>query len=269
MMKGILTQAICIGLLLAGSAVAGTFIEGVRVNGGENNLTRLVLGRAESPQQDGLLRLQVTMSGARQLKGYGFVLQFDPERYEFVEAEPVQNGPMEAATTQPTLFLASDKIPGQLAIGAMKVDGSAASGEGTLVEFTFRASAQPLPGDFRIADGVLVDLSGGIDGVSEVEIHDLRNLPTEYGLFQNAPNPFNPSTSISYQLPKTGRVSLAVYNVLGQEVRALLDADLEAGRYDVVWDGRDNWGRSLASGIYLYRIQAGRFSEVRRMTLLK
>ena len=269
MKKRILLTAIGIGLLLTGSAVAGTFTEGIVVNGGENRLARLTLVRAGAAHVEGVLKLQVTVDDARQLKGYGFVLHYDPDRYEFVEATQANDSPLSAGGAHPALFIASDRNPGQVAIGTMKVDGGAGSGDGTLVEFTFRSTDQPLPGDFRVTDGVLVDLDGGIDTVTDVVIRDLRNLPTDYALSQNAPNPFNPSTSISYQLPVAGRVKLAVYNVLGQEIQTLLDADVEAGRYDVMWDGRDNGGRSLASGIYLYRIQAGNFSDIRRMMLLK
>ena len=83
------------------------------------------------------------------------------------------------------------------------------------------------------------------------------------------PNPFNPSTVIGYQLPEAGLVRLAVYNLLGQEVRVLVNERMEAGWFTSTWDGTDNLGRSVASGIYLYRIQAGDFLTSRRMMLLK
>ena len=82
-------------------------------------------------------------------------------------------------------------------------------------------------------------------------------------------NPFNPATVIGYQLPEAGRVRLAIYNLLGQEVRVLVDERMEAGSFGATWDGTDALGRRVASGVYLYRIQVGDFSAFRRMLLLK
>jgi len=87
-------------------------------------------------------------------------------------------------------------------------------------------------------------------------------LPQGFVLEQNYPNPFNPKTAISYQLSPTGqaaasRVELAVYNLLGQKVRTLVQARQPAGRYEVTWDGRDDTGREVGSGVYIYRLRAG------------
>jgi hypothetical protein len=90
-----------------------------------------------------------------------------------------------------------------------------------------------------------------------------------YFLQQNAPNPFNPETQISYAISMAGRVRLIVYNMLGQAVRTLVDEGQAAGRHVARWDGRDDTGRTLASGVYIYRIEADNFKAVRRMMLLK
>ena len=94
-------------------------------------------------------------------------------------------------------------------------------------------------------------------------------LPSEYVLFQNYPNPFNPQTSISYQLPRAGHVSLVVFNVLGQEVRQLVDEAQLHGEYVVIWDAVDETGCPVASGVYFYQFLAGEFRQVRKMLLLK
>ena len=93
--------------------------------------------------------------------------------------------------------------------------------------------------------------------------------PTSYQLSQNYPNPFNPETTIRYQLPERSPVSLVVYNLLGQRVRTLVEETKEAGFHQVRWDGRDEWGRTVASGIYFYHMRAGPYSEGKKMTLLK
>ncbi len=91
----------------------------------------------------------------------------------------------------------------------------------------------------------------------------------EFGMDQNFPNPFNPSTTIRYALPQATDVQLTVYNVLGQEVRVLVSQYLPAGAHAIQWDGRDAIGRAVSSGIYMYRLVAGEKVAVRRMIFLK
>jgi hypothetical protein len=261
---------LCLGFALVGSAIAGPLTQGLEISGGENALAGLVLKRAQNiVAEDGVLKLQVAMNRAEKLKGYGFVLQYDQSKYEFVEAREVDQNLLDTGSGQPTLFLASNKTPGQVAVGSMKVDGQSASGDGDLVEFTFRTTQTPLPSDFQILDGVMVDLSGGIDAIANIEIGNLKSMPTDYALGQNAPNPFNPSTTIKYQLPTAGEVKMVIHNLLGQEIRTLVSGPMDAGFHSIVWDGKDEFGRQVASGIYIYRLSATDFNQVRRMMLLK
>jgi flagellar hook assembly protein FlgD len=97
----------------------------------------------------------------------------------------------------------------------------------------------------------------------------LATLPTKYALEQNYPNPFNPTTTIRYAIPDDGLVTLKVYNIAGQEVATLVNEVKKAGKYEVTFDSKNTVGASLASGVYLYRVQAGSFSEVKKMVLLK
>ena len=93
--------------------------------------------------------------------------------------------------------------------------------------------------------------------------------PDAFTLDQNYPNPFNPTTLISYTLPEAGHVTLKVYDLLGREVRTLVDGFQAEGVRTVAWDATGNAGERLPSGTYLYRIDAGRFSATRQMTLIK
>ncbi len=86
----------------------------------------------------------------------------------------------------------------------------------------------------------------------------------KYELLQNYPNPFNPSTYIAFVLPKEGNVSLTVYDILGNEVKTLVDGNQRAGTYNIFFDGTD-----LASGVYLYKLRAGDFVETKKMLLVK
>ncbi len=113
--------------------------------------------------------------------------------------------------------------------------------------------------------GDVVDLGTIITSVAG----ELRNLPTEYQLSHNYPNPFNPETTIKYQLPKPGFVTLKIYNMLGQAVRTLVAEEKKAGYYQIIWDGRDSQGQVVANGIYLYQLKAGNFEKTRKMIMLK
>lgn len=94
-------------------------------------------------------------------------------------------------------------------------------------------------------------------------------IPTSFGLAQNFPNPFNPGTLIQYQLPEDRQVRLTIYNLLGQAVRTLVDEHLKAGYKSVYWDGRDNIGREVAAGVYIYEIIAGDFISTKKMLMLR
>jgi len=94
-------------------------------------------------------------------------------------------------------------------------------------------------------------------------------LPEGYSLAQNYPNPFNPSTSIAFYMPVTGHVKVEIYNVLGRSIAVIFDGQAQAGENKVVWDGRDTNGDATASGVYFYRLTADKYTETRKMMLLK
>lgn len=98
---------------------------------------------------------------------------------------------------------------------------------------------------------------------------DRTVLPRSFALGQNYPNPFNPSTSFVIALPTASHVTLDVFNLLGQRVSRLYDAPAPAGYLDIRWDGRNDQGRPVGSGVYFYRMVAGEFQQVRKMVLLK
>jgi len=94
-------------------------------------------------------------------------------------------------------------------------------------------------------------------------------VPKSYSLGQNFPNPFNPSTTLLYSLKQAGHVQLSIYNILGQNVRTLVDEYQDANTYTKVWDGCDDSGQPVASGIYMYRIKSGDFTDIKKMVLMK
>lgn len=102
-----------------------------------------------------------------------------------------------------------------------------------------------------------------------VSINSNDEIPRSFNLFQNFPNPFNPDTQIEYHLPRISDVNITVYNLLGQVVKDLVDCVQKPGKYQVLWDGLNKDGLPVASGIYLYRMQAGLYVAYKKMFLLK
>lgn len=100
---------------------------------------------------------------------------------------------------------------------------------------------------------------------------DTKNtlLPTTTELIGNYPNPFNPSTTIAFQLHKPAKVEIEVYNILGQKVATVIDKFYNAGIYKIKWDATNDYGGRLTSGIYLYRLKAGKVTQVKKLLLLR
>jgi len=107
------------------------------------------------------------------------------------------------------------------------------------------------------------------DGDIKLPVESNREVITEYRLFQNNPNPFNPQTDIRFQMPIQAQVTIKIYNMLGKEIRTLIDGKREPGFYTVSWNGDNNIGKKVASGVYLYMIKANHFVQVRKMLLMK
>ncbi len=97
----------------------------------------------------------------------------------------------------------------------------------------------------------------------------VKEIPGGFSLAQNFPNPFNPETTIRFNIPKTSQVIVIIFNNLGQEIRRLVDKQYEAGQHKIVWDGRDNSGKAMASNMYIYQIQAGEFVDMKKMMLIR
>ncbi len=91
----------------------------------------------------------------------------------------------------------------------------------------------------------------------------------DYKLNQNYPNPFNPETTISFNVPQTTKLNLNIYNINGQMVRTLANGTYDAGEYNIVWDGNDNNGNSVSTGMYFYKLESEEFNEMKQMLLMK
>ncbi len=112
-------------------------------------------------------------------------------------------------------------------------------------------------------------LVGEIDEPVLVNVEEKKMLPTEFQLYQNYPNPFNPTTTLCFSIPNSTQTSLVIYNLLGQRVRTLVNHSMAAGQHQIFWDGTNDAGRQVSSGVYFYRIVAGEFIATKKCVLLR
>lgn len=113
------------------------------------------------------------------------------------------------------------------------------------------------------ADALILE-QAGLVGIFEPDF-----IPLEFSLSQNYPNPFNPVTQIRYTLPQLANVSLKIYDILGREVKTLVNREQTPGAYRIEWNGTNNYGAQVSSGMYIYRVVAGKFVQTKKMMFLK
>ncbi len=137
----------------------------------------------------------------------------------------------------------------------------------------YRYIFMDIPLSFINRDSAIVALRTAVDdllyGATAIDDDNENLLPAQYTLYQNYPNPFNPVTRIDYNLPVASNVTLKVYNILGQEVKLLVNSREKPGHKTVYWDGKNNTDSPVATGLYFYRLTAGDFTETKKMLLLK
>ncbi|MFC1481149.1 carboxypeptidase regulatory-like domain-containing protein [Candidatus Neomarinimicrobiota bacterium] len=202
-----------------------------------------------------------SMKQLSSLRGYAVSLAINPSDWELVgyddgldEYYAVQN--MHKTSGSDELF-----------ISATKGYNPIYDGEVQLLTVTVRSLVAD-PAAISIASAEAIGSSGKL---TEAVIESASSaVPTEFSLEQNFPNPFNPSTTINFNLPVSGNAKLVVYNLLGQEVRTLSTGLMDAGTYKAVWNSRDNLGRKVGSGMYFYRLVLdNKVVATKKMLLMK
>jgi len=215
---------------------------------------RIALG---SPEIEGsVVSLPVVMDETEGLFSGQLKIGFDSAQYRLVGV----------SGTEYTAdhLVASNAIGDELLIGFAGAQASGA-GEGAILQVRFEAlngGSAPFSLDKVALNGGRIQANPVAQVVSPV-------LPQAFALLQNWPNPFNPETTLRYTLPEASQVRLEVYDMIGQKVQTLVSERQEAGAYQVQWSGRDDSGRAAASGLYFYHIEAGSFSQTRKMSLVR
>jgi hypothetical protein len=132
-----------------------------------------------------------------------------------------------------------------------------------------RDAEPPLPGDGIVANRMLQHVMMWMDNPYNTDITGTETPKHTYSLSQNYPNPFNPTTELLFSMRTKGHVSLKIYNVAGQLVKTLVNEVRDAGPHREVWDGTNNLGTNVASGVYFYKMQTNDFSQTKKMVLLR
>lgn len=175
-----------------------------------------------------------------------------------------------------------NKNSGKISIGVTRKAGQKGldgSGVVTRIKMTLlnRTLFKEQEADISLQNVVAFDQSGKVIPF-EVSNYSIKisnkspssnNAPNKFLLYDNTPNPFNPTTKISYDLPKRADVILEIFDILGRHIRTLVNKNQQAGHYSAVWDGRDEQGRYVSSGFYIYQIRAGEFTQSRKMAFVK
>tara|TARA_B110000438_G_C15758782_1_gene626336 strand:+ start:624 stop:1367 length:744 start_codon:yes stop_codon:yes gene_type:complete len=213
------------------------------------------------------LSLSKSVTADQEVKGLQFDLHYNSDEIKFEDASSLLNGftfefqATEAGTVKGLIFSMSgqslnpEDLSNVLEFNFSPVNGFAGESDIQLVNMIIAGKhGENITGDFSIP-------------VSSVSFENTLPLKTE--LSKNYPNPFNPTTTIPYELKEDGLISMVVYDLNGAEVKTLVSENVSAGSYQAVWNGLNNTGQNVASGRYIVKMSAPGFSDTITMTLLK
>jgi len=209
---------------------------------------------AEVDESTSSYLISVNVGQSDQLKGFEFALSYNNEALEFVNDSINGLVGLNMFDEKDGIIRVSDMFINEEFNGVVTL---AFNSKGVNSDLTFEVM------NAMVDDLDVVAVSTNLSELS------LKALPTVYSLNQNFPNPFNPTTTIEYSIPESGNVDLVIYNMAGQKVRTLINNTQNAAFYKVVWDGRNDSGEAVASGLYFYKLVSGNFSKIEKMTLIK
>ncbi len=222
--------------------------------------------------------VNIKIDNANHLKGYSIRLQYDPKMFQLVGADGKSaregNFLRSNAEGRSTLFISKNQdTEGSILLSSCIInDTQGVSGGGVIATTRFRLVGNE-PGFVSIYQPSVVDAHDRINELLDASFI-IRAIPKQTSLLPNYPNPFNPETWIPYQLSEDADVSIEIYNINGQLIRLLKLGHKQAGFYvnkesSAYWDGRNESGESVSSGIYFYTIRTGNFVSTRKMTILR
>ena len=229
-----------------------------------------------------IFSIEILANDVTNLFGLSFEFVYSP--ISFIEPLSVEPGSGNLLGDDLVFVRNIDLDAGKVSIGLTRKAGQGGlNGSGLISTITVKMSDTAITGQattwLSIENVQAVDPDGNaiqfdlnnvtlVPLVTEVE-PSVITTPDNFALHQNYPNPFNPSTTIAYQLPKTNRVTLKIYNLAGQEIRTLFDQIKPPENFSVQWDGKDSKGEQVASGVYIYQLKAEGFIAQKKLLLLR
>ncbi|MFC1555805.1 FlgD immunoglobulin-like domain containing protein [candidate division KSB1 bacterium] len=230
------------------------------------NISEITVGFDGIRKENDIAYYPLRISGGADIAGFEMHLEFDPDNMTFLE-------PVKTASTK-NMSLSFSVRDNTVTLLAYSPDGGAIPAcDEIVLELPFRFSGNidysSVKFESVLAAGkhvpeLTVTISSEITLVEEENV-----LPEKFILKQNYPNPFNPETTIEYHIANPDMVTLKVYNVLGQEIKTVVNETHSPGIFRVRWDGTNNSGLPVSGGIYIYHLKTANFSEIRKMLLLK
>lgn len=246
-------------------ATGGSIIANPDSDVGSVEMARVSTGDVLTPQTGVIVEVPIVVSTINSISGMQISLKYNTESMT----------PGTPATTPRTagMSVAHNVDSGRIVILMYDVSGKTIEpGNGPVLILPFTLS-QDVRGKSELVfqEVILADAEAQAIPVEMISapVSLERNLPTTFALSQNYPNPFNPETVIDFQIPEASHVTLAIFNVLGQEIRRLVDEQKDRGYFKIGWDGKNDFGESVTSGIYFYSLKTGDFKSIKKMMMLK
>ncbi len=268
-----LTLVSPLGFIVASNGIPGTGIAEITSGAlsSAGNYTIVVSDFAGNGKGEYYLSIQsITQPADVRFLNFDGMIKDTLIRYSEIKTYQFNSKAGEMVTVQ--MIASDDDVDPQV-----KLYGSDGRSYGSSVDNTYAVISNRILPDSGIYTIIATDFEG--DDLGEYFLIILRSptdaddngvgLPADYVLDQNHPNPFNPQTTISFRLLRSSDVSVDVYNVLGENIRTLVFGRKTAGRHSILWNGRDENGEEVPSGIYFYRLATDEFSDTKKMLLLK
>ena len=212
--------------------------------------------------------VKISLSHIPPSRALAFDLNYDPDAFTLLNVEP---GEINSNNLHLNRI---DPVKGKLIFGIASTTDSYLYSQDPkfILKVKFVANGPAKNSDFSFSNAGLIKLNGlfsyPVTSVgTQIEVNEV--LPDKFLLLQNYPNPFNPETHIQYILPQKRKVNLAIYDILGNQVKVLVNDIQEAGKKEVVWGGTNMKNQRVSSGIYFYRLQTDEFIETKRMLLIR
>ena len=217
--------------------------------------------------------LNVDCRSGCDLAGYSFVVNYDNITMSLLAVAPDSSGAnnniLNSRGGLTPLFLTRDD-GSSVAISNVIKDPNeytAAEGSGFLADLVFSCS---FPSAISLDNIVLMDSEKRLNVIGLTTDDPITlPVPERFALYPNYPNPFNPTTTINFDLPIATKVVIRIYDVTGREIAILANRHMDAGQHSVVWNGENKRGRAVASGVYFCRLQAGSLTQTKKMVMLR